>query len=75
MQWYFQRQVRYLPSGSEKVVFDRSWHDRATVERVTGFCTEAEAREFFRSATEFERLSIRSGLERFEFCSSVFEEE
>jgi len=61
-QWYFQRYVARLPAAGEMVLFDRSWYNRAGVERVMGFCTEAEYMEFFRSCPEFERMLIRSGI-------------
>ena len=61
-QWYFQRYVAHLPSAGEIVLFDRSWYNRAGVERVMGFCTEEEYREFLRSCPEFERMLIRSGI-------------
>lgn len=60
-QWYFQRYVPHLPAAGEIVFFDRSWYNRAGVERVMGFCTEEEYREFLRSAPEFERMLVRSG--------------
>lgn len=60
-QWYFQRYVEHLPAAGEIVVFDRSWYNRALVERVMGFCTEDEVEEFFRTAPESERMLIRSG--------------
>jgi len=60
-QWYFQRYAAHLPSGGEMVLFDRSWYNRAGVERVMGFCTEDEYREFLRSCPEFERMLVRSG--------------
>jgi len=60
-QWYFQRYVAHLPSAGEVVLFDRSWYNRAGVERVMGFCTEEEYREFLRSCPDFERMLIRSG--------------
>ncbi|MEI9891809.1 MAG: hypothetical protein WDN45_16175 [Caulobacteraceae bacterium] len=59
-QWYFQRYVSHLPAGGEIVLFDRSWYNRAGVERVMGFCTDDQYEEFFRSAPEFERMLIRS---------------
>ncbi|MBL8690081.1 MAG: polyphosphate kinase 2 [Rhodospirillaceae bacterium] len=59
-QWYFERYVAHLPAGGEIVLFDRSWYDRAGVERVMGFCTEAEVDEFFRTVPEFEKMLIRS---------------
>jgi polyphosphate kinase len=61
-QWYFQRHVANLPAAGEIVLFDRSWYNRAGVERVMGFCTEAEVEEFFRSVPEFERMLVRSGI-------------
>ena len=61
-QWYFQRYVSHLPAGGEIVLFDRSWYNRAGVERVMGFCTEQEVEEFFRSVPEFERMLVRSGI-------------
>ena len=61
-QWYFQRYVTHLPAGGEIVLFDRSWYNRAGVERVMGFCTEADVEEFFRSVPEFERMLVRSGI-------------
>jgi polyphosphate kinase len=61
-QWYFQRYVSHLPAGGEIVLFDRSWHNRAGVERVMGFCTEDQVEEFFRSVPEFERMLVRSGI-------------
>jgi polyphosphate kinase 2 (PPK2 family) len=61
-QWYFQRYVSHLPAGGEIVLFDRSWYNRAGVERVMGFCTEQDVEEFFRSVPEFERMLVRSGI-------------
>ena len=61
-QWYFQRYVAHLPAGGEIVLFDRSWYNRAGVERVMGFCLEDEYQEFFKSVPEFERMLIRSGI-------------
>jgi len=61
-QWYFQRYVVHLPAAGEMVLFDRSWYNRAGVERVMGFCTDDEYREFLRSAPEFERMLVRSGI-------------
>jgi polyphosphate kinase 2 (PPK2 family) len=61
-QWYFQRYVAHLPAAGEMVLFDRSWYNRAGVERVMGFCTEDEYREFLRSCPEFERMLVRSGM-------------
>ena len=60
--WYFQRYVPHLPSGGEIVLFDRSWYNRAGVERVMGFCTDTEYQEFMRSCPEFEHMLIRSGV-------------
>ena len=73
-QWYFQRYVAQLPSGGEMVFFDRSWYNRAGVERVMGFCTEAEYREFARSVPEFERMLIRSGIILIKYWFSVSDE-
>ncbi len=61
-QWYFQRYVPHLPAGGEIVLFDRSWYNRAGVERVMGFCSEEDVEEFFRSVPEFERMLVRSGI-------------
>jgi polyphosphate kinase 2 (PPK2 family) len=61
-QWYFQRYVSHLPAGGEIVLFDRSWYNRAGVERVMGFSTEAEVEEFFRTVPEFEKMLVRSGI-------------
>ncbi len=61
-QWYFQRYVPHLPAAGEIVLFDRSWYNRAGVERVMGFCTPEEYEEFFRSVPEFERMLVRSGI-------------
>ena len=70
-QWYFQRYVSHLPSAGEMVVFDRSWYNRAGVERVLGFCTEAEYWEFLRSVPEFERMLVRSGIQVVKYWFSV----
>lgn len=70
-QWYFQRYVAHLPSGGEVVFFDRSWYNRAMVERAMGFCTGAEVKEFLRSVPELERMLIRSGISVFKFYYSV----
>ncbi len=70
-QWYFQRYVAQLPAGGEMVFFDRSWYNRAGVERVMGFCTEAEYKEFARSVPEFERMLIRSGIILLKYWFSV----
>ena len=74
-QWYFQRYVEHLPAGGEIVIFDRSWYNRAGVERVMGFCTDDEYREFLRSCPEFERLLVRSGLQLIKYWFSVSDEE
>jgi polyphosphate kinase len=62
-QWYFQRYATHLPAAGEIVLFDRSWYNRAGVERVMGFCTAEEYEEFFRSVPEFERMLVRSGIQ------------
>jgi polyphosphate kinase 2 len=74
-QWYFQRYVDRLPAAGEMVLFDRSWYNRAGVERVMGFCTEEEYREFLRSCPEFERMLIRSGIILLKYWFSVSDEE
>ncbi len=74
-QWYFQRYVSHLPSGGEMVFFDRSWYNRAGVERVMGFCKAAEYLEFMRQAPELERMLVRSGLRLFKYWFSVTREE
>jgi polyphosphate kinase 2 len=74
-QWYFQRYVAHLPAAGEIVLFDRSWYNRAGVERVMGFCTEDEYREFLRSCPEFERMLIRSGITLIKYWFSVSDEE
>ncbi len=70
-QWYFQRYVAHLPAAGEMVLFDRSWYNRAGVERVMGFCTEDEYREFLRSCPEFERMLFRSGIMVVKYWFSV----
>ena len=70
-QWYFQRYIQHLPTAGEIVLFDRSWYNRAGVERVMGFCTPAEYEEFLRQAPEFERQLVRSGVHLFKFWFSV----
>ena len=70
-QWYFQRYVTHLPSAAESVMFDRSWYNRAGVERVMGFCTPEEYLEFMREAPEFERMLVNSGLALTKFWFSV----
>ena len=74
-QWYFQRYVQHLPAGGEMVLFDRSWYNRAGVERVMGFCTEEEYREFLRTCPEFERMLVRSGIILIKYWFSVSNEE
>ncbi|HEY9113363.1 MAG TPA: polyphosphate kinase 2 [Bacteroidales bacterium] len=74
-QWYFQRYVPHLPAGGEMVLFDRSWYNRAGVERVMGFCTDDEYWEFLRSCPNFERMLIRSGIIMIKYWFSVSEEE
>ncbi|MEF8709425.1 MAG: polyphosphate kinase 2 [Candidatus Accumulibacter propinquus] len=74
-QWYFQRYVQHLPAGGEMVLFDRSWYNRAGVERVMGFCTEEEYREFLRTCPEFERMLVRSGVILIKYWFSVSNEE
>jgi polyphosphate kinase 2 len=74
-QWYFQRYIPHLPSAGEMVLFDRSWYNRAGVERVMGFCTDDEYREFLRTCPEFERMLIRSGIILVKYWFSVSDEE
>ena len=74
-QWYFQRYVPHLPAAGEMVLFDRSWYNRAGVERVMGFCTDEEHREFLRSCPEFERMLVRSGIKVIKYWFSVSDEE
>ncbi len=74
-QWYFQRYVPHLPAAGEMVLFDRSWYNRAGVERVMGFCTDAEYEEFFRSVPEFERMLVRSGIQLIKYWFSITDEE
>ena len=74
-QWYFQRYVAHLPAGGEIVLFDRSWYNRAGVERVMGFCTEADGEEFFRSVPEFERMLVRSGIILLKYWFSITDDE
>ena len=74
-QWYFQRYVEYLPAAGEMVIFDRSWYNRAGVERVMGFSTEQEYREFLRSCPEFERMLVRSGIILIKYWFSVSDAE
>ncbi len=74
-QWYFQRYVNELPAAGEMVLFDRSWYNRAGVERVMGFCTKEEYFEFLRSCPEFERMLVRSGIILIKYWFSVSEKE
>jgi polyphosphate kinase 2 len=74
-QWYFQRYVPHLPAAGEMVLFDRSWYNRAGVERVMGFCTEAEYMEFMHSCPEFERMLVRSDIILLKYWFSVSDEE
>ncbi len=74
-QWYFQRYVNHLPAGGEIVLFDRSWYNRAGVERVMGFCSDEEYEEFFRSVPEFEKMLIRSGIILVKYWFSVTDDE
>ncbi len=74
-QWYFQRYIPHLPSAGEMVLFDRSWYNRAGVERVMGFCTDDEYREFMRTCPEFERMLIRSGIQLIKYWFSVSDQE
>ena len=74
-QWYFQRYVAHLPAAGEMVLFDRSWYNRAGVERVMGFCTEQEYHEFLVSCPQFERMLIRSGIQIIKYWFSVSDEE
>ncbi len=74
-QWYFQRYVAHLPAAGEVVLFDRSWYNRAGVERVMGFCTEEEYQEFMRSCPEFERMLVRSGIVLVKYWFSVSDAE
>jgi len=74
-QWYFQRYIRHLPAGGEMRLFDRSWYNRAGVERVMGFCTPGEYLEFMRQAPELERMFVRSGVRLFKYWFSVSQKE
>jgi polyphosphate kinase len=74
-QWYFQRYVAHLPAGGEIVLFDRSWYNRAGVERVMGFCTKEQCDEFFRSVPEFERMLRRSGIILIKYWFSITDDE
>jgi polyphosphate kinase 2 len=74
-QWYFQRYAAHLPAGGEIVLFDRSWYNRAGVERVMGFCTDDDCKEFFRSVPEFERMLVRSGVTLIKYWFSITDDE
>jgi polyphosphate kinase 2 len=74
-QWYFQRYVSHLPGAGEIVLFDRSWYNRAGVERVMGFCSDEQYEEFFRSVPEFEKMLARSGIQLIKYWFSISDEE
>jgi polyphosphate kinase 2 len=74
-QWYFQRYVAHLPAAGEIVLFDRSWYNRAGVERVMGFCSDEQYEEFFRSVPEFEKMLVRSGIQLIKYWFSISDEE
>ena len=74
-QWYFQRYVSHLPAAGEVVLFDRSWYNRAGVERVMGFCNDEQYEEFFRSVPEFEKMLVRSGIQLIKYWFSISDEE
>ncbi|MFM9881336.1 MAG: polyphosphate kinase 2 [Burkholderiaceae bacterium] len=74
-QWYFQRYISHLPAGGEIVLFDRSWYNRAGVERVMGFCSDAEYEEFFRSVPEFEKMLVRSNIQLMKYWFSISDDE
>jgi polyphosphate kinase 2 len=74
-QWYFQRYVSHLPAAGEMVLFDRSWYNRAGVERVMGFCSDDEYEEFFRTVPEFEKMLARSGVQVIKYWFSITDEE
>ncbi|UWR11817.1 polyphosphate kinase 2 [Sulfitobacter mediterraneus] len=74
-QWFFQRYVKHLPTAGEVVLYDRSWYNRAGVERVMDFCAPAEYLEFMRQTPEFERMLVRSGIKLFKYWFSVTQEE
>jgi polyphosphate kinase 2 len=74
-QWYFQRYIAHLPAGGEMVLFDRSWYNRAGVEHVMGFCTDHEYEEFFRTAPEFEKMLVRSGIILIKYWFSITDDE
>jgi polyphosphate kinase 2 len=74
-QWYFQRYISHLPAAGEMVLFDRSWYNRAGVERVMGFCSDDEYEEFFRSVPEFEKMLVRSGIKLIKYWFSITDDE
>jgi polyphosphate kinase 2 len=74
-QWYFQRYISHLPAAGEIVLFDRSWYNRAGVEKVMGFCTDEEYEEFFRSVPEFEKMLVRSGIQLVKYWFSITDDE
>ncbi|MBG6076151.1 polyphosphate kinase 2 [Polaromonas sp. CG_9.11] len=74
-QWYFQRYVAHLPAAGELVLFDRSWYNRAGVERVMGFCTDSQYEEFFRTVPEFEKMLVRSGVQIIKYWFSISDDE
>ena len=74
-QWYFQRYASHLPAAGEMVLFDRSWNNRAGVERVMGFCTDDESEEFFRTVPEFEKMLVRSGITLVKYWFSISDDE
>ena len=74
-QWYFQRYVSHLPAAGEIVLFDRSWYNRAGVERVMGFCNDEQYEEFFRTVPEFERMLVRSGIQLIKYWFSISDQE
>ena len=74
-QWYFQRYVAHLPAAGEMVLFDRSWYNRAGVERVMGFCSDEQLEEFFRTTPEFEKMLARTGIQLIKYWFSISDEE
>jgi len=74
-QWYFQRYAQHLPAAGEMVLFDRSWYNRAGVERVMGFCNDHEYEEFFRTVPEFEKMLVRSGIQLIKYWFSITDDE
>ena len=74
-QWYFQRYTAHLPAAGEMILFDRSWYNRAGVERVMGFCTDEQYEEFFRTVPEFEKMLARSGIQLIKYWFSISDEE